>query len=355
MEPIRELTDKWFYLKIKHKSSYGHLREILEKSNLRFCFLADLPDKNRGCCKRLRKDFLNDRLLVGATMEETDRLVRSHKDHLRYVGQYGKAVSPVSMSEFRLLTLFFDKLDRDFVFAAKIPEKAKPVHIAGGSMAGIEGWLEYRGIGGYRLYIPILDLCTVSVRIDKSELTFTEKRLQEKEPSVSRWYVLYGRREMEYYHLLVRKGYRAYVPLKSILKEDGSEEKALIMRGYVFLRVASCQFADLFREIPGASDRLMYDRSQSIRTPLVIPDKQFEDFVFVTESDSSDIQLTEKVYRAGDLVKLTKKGFEGIEGTLVKCGSQFQVFISLPHLTSGYLIHVEKEEFVKAEKHLENR
>ena len=125
------------------------------------------------------------------------------------------------------------------------------------------------------------------------------------------------------------------------------QEKELVMRGYVFLQIAPDKFPELFRDIPGIADRLMFDRSQSLRTPLIIPDKQFEDFVFITENSCADVLFTEESYQVGDRVGLCKKGFEGIEGTLVKNGNQSLVFVSLPHLQSGYLIKIEKGEFKK--------
>lgn len=341
------IGERWIYLKVKNKSSLVQLRGILEACDFPYCFLADLPDDNRGCCRRLKKDFLSNRLLINVSEEAAVNFVKSHKEHLRFVGQYGKAAPAVSMAEYRRLTLFFDKLDRDIVFETGCPPTAKKVRLPGGTMAGVEGHLEYRGIGGYRLYFSILDLCTISIRVDKKELAVRENRWVARDPSVPHWYVLCCRRERELYRLLLKRGYKAYIPLRKKSAESGMPDKELVMRGYVFLQIAPGKFPELFGDIPGIADRLMFDRSQSLRTPLIIPDKQFEDFVFITENSSDDVIFMEESCRIGDRVGLCKKGFEGIEGTLVKNGNQSLVFVSLPHLQSGYLIKIEKGEFRK--------
>lgn len=341
------IEKEWIYLKIKHKSSCGIVREHLAQTSFGYLFLSDLPD-NRACCMRLKKDFFKHRLLVQASRQEVDLWMNRYKEHIRYVGEYGKAAAPVPGQVVRQLALLFDKLDRDFIFENSLPAKAKPYKLPGGNMAGVEGRLEYRGVGGYRLYVSLLDLCMISFRVDKQEMKVIEKQLTlPGNLSVPRWYVLRTRREQYYYDLLLRRGYKAYLPMQKIPDEAGGEKEVLIMRGYLFFHLSPINFRQFFSDIPGSSDRLLFNRSETIRTPLIIPDKQLEDFVYLTEHAFPQVTFAEEIYQDGDPVSLLKTGFEGIEGKLVKRGGRLQVFISLASLASGYLIPVEKGEFRK--------
>jgi transcription antitermination factor NusG len=96
-----------------------------------------------------------------------------------------------------------------------------------------------------------------------------------------------------------------------------------LFQGYVFVRITPSGELQLrVLKVPGVVD---FVRSRS--GPLTIPDKEIEDVRAVL---SHGVGCSKHPFlKAGDRVRVVRGPLAGIEGTLIRCGSQSKLVISI--------------------------
>lgn len=76
--------------------------------------------------------------------------------------------------------------------------------------------------------------------------------------------------------------------------------------------------------------KCMYDKTTQM--PLIVPDKQMDDFIALTEGKFEDVLLidpsTEELER-GDMVRITSGMFAGIEGEYIRYRSKNRVVVRI--------------------------
>lgn len=67
-------------------------------------------------------------------------------------------------------------------------------------------------------------------------------------------------------------------------------------------------------------------------TPVVIPDKQMEDFRFMTDLSGEQIQVVAETIPTGTPVTIVKGSMQGIQGELVKYNKHYCIVVRLNEL-----------------------
>ena len=160
------------------------------------------------------------------------------------------------------------------------------------------------------------------------------------------WYVLQTsfHRELQIQLQLNRMRIRSFIPMH--YEETTESGRRRIRRkpavhNLIFVRISPAwlQKIKTAKLIPA---KCMYDKTTQM--PLIVPDKQMDDFIALTEGKFEDVLLidpsTEELER-GDMVRITSGMFAGIEGEYIRYRSKNRVVVRIegfaakcPRLTS---------------------
>ena len=131
------------------------------------------------------------------------------------------------------------------------------------------------------------------------------------------------RRELKAKSFLEGKHIECYVPMTKtvVTKRNGLKKSELVpaIHNLIFVHTSKERIKELKRGV----DFLQY-RTQPVNgknTPIIVPDKQMEQFITITEAHKEHITyLTpdEIDLKAGTRVRIHGGSFDGIEGTFVK-------------------------------------
>lgn len=109
----------------------------------------------------------------------------------------------------------------------------------------------------------------------------------------------------------------------------GTEKECPLVLDYIFIRTSLDEFD--YKSLPYAL-RLNYDTIN--RCPMVVPEKQMSDFMFLCDFSTSAIYLTNDNLKRGDKVRVLKGNFAGIEGELIRIKGHKRVVVRLEGLFS---------------------
>ena len=161
---------------------------------------------------------------------------------------------------------------------------------------------------------------------------------QEKE----QWFVLrisYGR-EMAIKAKLEGEGHPGFIPMKYVrIEEDGkvSHEWVPAVGNLLFVKAS---YRYLYDFILGEGDRrrthFMWNRSD--QQPIVVPDKQMEDFIRVCSASNEEVLYLSDPsvkLRSGAKVRVINGPFTGVEGTVVRIKKSRRVMVEIPGIIAA--------------------
>lgn len=123
--------------------------------------------------------------------------------------------------------------------------------------------------------------------------------------------------ELAIRNTLVKMGVDHYLPTKVETRQLKYRKKRVeipLIKNIIFVHATKKDACDL-HNIYGV--QLFYMMSLGSKSMLVVPDKQMEDFIFVTNMNPDAVSISEEVkFSVGQKVKIMKGDLAGVEGTL---------------------------------------
>ncbi|MBO7103521.1 MAG: UpxY family transcription antiterminator, partial [Bacteroidaceae bacterium] len=161
---------------------------------------------------------------------------------------------------------------------------------------------------------------------------------------IKRWYVLNSRKNsVAIEEQLKMDGIESFVPMRYEKKERGGKVERVYtpaIPGFVFAREQRSVLADFIKEMwamhgmkvyfarehasghdVGAATKLTARQAFQNLDPLIVPDKQMEDFIFICQQDEDKIrflQPNEISLIPGDRIRIHGGLFDGREGELIE-------------------------------------
>lgn len=339
----------WVQLVLKVAALMPKAVQLLEELPCEHFFVENVicnaPDSVRIWASRQFKNCL----FVNASVDSLRDFVRANNDCFRFRGMRGNKTVEYTDAQVEQFLLFVHTIERNLIFCRDLPTNAKePVTLRSGHLSGIQGLLSVSKNYVYRLFVNLLDTTYINIPINKSELSpvcdYQRIMLDTSIIDKEQWYVLYSRREKELYDSLCELQQIAYLPTRIVKDAEGQLLDRLVMRGYVFVKVSRRNLERLRTEYPSLNIHILLNRSCTPFQPMTVPAKEMEDFMYVNDTYGNQLNTLETEIQGGEPVELLLKGFEGIQGRLVKKGNQVQVAIGLlGH--SVYLLTVDKNQY----------
>lgn len=170
------------------------------------------------------------------------------------------------------------------------------------------------------------------------------------------WYairVLYGR-EMKLKEALASKNINSFIPMQwKMITTSGIEKRVLLpaVRNLIFIysdRATLDALKKVYEEcIPF---RYIIDRAKNCA--IVIPNKEMEHFITVSEAVDEQLLFLTKIYstlRNGDKVRVTDGVFAGVEGYVVRIKKDKRVMVLLNNLVAVVTTHIRPSLLMKIE------
>ncbi len=339
----------WVQLVLKTAGSMNQAVQLLDELPCEYFFVENaVTGAPESLINWTSRQFKNS-LFVNASAESLRPYVRSHNDCFRFRGMRGRKVVEYPDAQVDQFLLFVHTVERNLLFCKELPTNvAEPVTLHSGPLSGVKGLLSVSKNYVYRLFVDLLGAIYVNISISKSELSPVYEIqpivLDCSEGDKDRGSGLYSRKEKELYDTLSGMGSTAYIPTRMVREADGRMNDCLVMRGYVFIKTSRRQLERMRADNPLMGMHPLMDRSRIPHQPMSVPDKEMEDFIYVNDTYGSQLDVTEGEVQGGERVELLIKGFEGIQGVLVKRGNLVQVAIGvMGHAV--YFLDVNKTQY----------
>ncbi len=163
--------------------------------------------------------------------------------------------------------------------------------------------------------------------------------------SDKKWYALrvtYAR-EMKVKRYLDACDIKSYIPMR--MEERvffGKRRKRLvpIIHNLIFVHIGDERMKEI-KSIPDLPIRYIMDKES--KRPIVIPDKQMNDFISVAQSDNEHVEFISPnaiAVKQGDRVRVTGGAFQGIEGEYIRYKGHSKVAISIQGVLSVVTAYV---------------
>jgi len=158
---------------------------------------------------------------------------------------------------------------------------------------------------------------------------------------LERWYVLRVSycRELKLQERLNERGIMTFIPMKSVRDSKKGNPKIKEVPAIHNLVFAYSNRTSLDEYISSEADAQMthYMWDKATRKPIVVPEKQMNDFIRVcTNSEEDLIYLTDisDKLRSGSKVKVINGPFSGVEGVVVRIKKSRRVMVEIPSILS---------------------
>lgn len=126
-----------------------------------------------------------------------------------------------------------------------------------------------------------------------------------------------------------------------------------VIHNLIFVNCTKKEIEQIKKESP-VSTKIRYIIDGETRKPIIIPEKQMQDFIAVSGSvDEQILYLTpqEVALKSGDYVRITGGVWKGIEGKLVRIKKNLRVIVELKGLTAVATASIHPSLIEKIEKH----
>jgi transcription antitermination factor NusG len=155
----------------------------------------------------------------------------------------------------------------------------------------------------------------------------------------SDWFALrvtYGR-QLKLQAKLKEQGIKTFIPMRAefkIVDGKGKRVRTPAINNLIFVySIREIIDECISREGENSMTRYMWDKFT--RKPIIVPEKQMNDFIKVSSTEDEElIYLTDvsAKLRAGQKVRVTAGPFAGIEGTIVRIRKSRRVLVEIPGL-----------------------
>ena len=165
------------------------------------------------------------------------------------------------------------------------------------------------------------------------------------------WFVLrisYGR-ETAIKAILEGEGHRTFIPMKYVRTEKNGKVSHEWVPAVGNLLFVNATHRYLYDFILGEGDRrrthFMWNRSD--HKPIVVPDKQMEDFIRVCSASNEEVlylsDLSAKL-RNGAKVRVSNGPFLGVEGTVVRIKKSRRIMVEIPGIIAAASAYIPMED-----------
>lgn len=150
------------------------------------------------------------------------------------------------------------------------------------------------------------------------------------------WYVLrvtYSR-ELKVKAYLESRGLETFIPMRYDERLHGDQKVRVLVpavHNFVFVRTSSSELKELKSSSP-VSGYIRYMMDIVTHAPLVVPNKQMEDFIAVAGTPDEQVMYlssAEVAMKKGDRVRVTGGIWEGVEGKFVRIKRGFRVVVEI--------------------------
>lgn len=141
-------------------------------------------------------------------------------------------------------------------------------------------------------------------------------------------------REMKAKEMLEKDGIECFVPTKRVRHikgEDAIDENTPIVHNLIFV-YTSRDFMDTYKRRMESICPLRYAMDRATAKPMVVRDKEMQDFMRVTQEANDSIRYLddpEELLRRGQDVEIIAGPFEGVRGKIVRFHRDRRVVVSL--------------------------
>lgn len=162
------------------------------------------------------------------------------------------------------------------------------------------------------------------------------------------WYIIRATysREMIVKRQLDKLKIRNYIPMH-LVEQTVCGKKKLVSRPFVhnlvFVRITAAWLKKL-RETTDIPFNYFFDRST--RQPVVVPDKEMNDFIYLSGGGFDDVEMVDLAageLQQGDRVRITTGVFRGIEGEYIRYKSKNRVVVKLMGIVAVVTAEIPQE------------
>lgn len=161
----------------------------------------------------------------------------------------------------------------------------------------------------------------------------------------SNWYAIYTnpRAEKKVYERLCQKGYTAYLPLVTSIRNWSDRKKKVsvpLISGYVFVNIDQARLFETMN-IQGTLGVLRY-----LGKPAIIRDNEIENLKILMNDSEQLTEIANIEYEKGEMVEVVNGPFKGLKGQYVNVQGKYRVVIEIEAIGSVLAVNVPGE-FVK--------
>lgn len=149
-------------------------------------------------------------------------------------------------------------------------------------------------------------------------------------------------RELKIKDYLDSQQIECYVPMQYEMRTRGERRRRMLVpaiHNLLFVRID----AATLRELKTTDLPIRYMMDRETRRPIVIPDKQMEDFIRIVASGIEHVEVVDSQrvrFSEGDRVRVTAGPFCGVEGVYVRYKGHSKVALSIGGLLTALTAYV---------------
>lgn len=185
----------------------------------------------------------------------------------------------------------------------------------------------------------------------RGDLDCVHTVMRKKVDDSIRWFALRVtyRRELKVQERLNKLEIRSFVPMMTVREEEGGKifrRQVPAVGNLIFVQASR---KDIEEYMLSEGDRRMthFIWDKVTRQPIVIPEKQIEDFIRISTESSDDAIYLSKVsekLRGGMKVKVRRGPFVGVTGTVVRLRKSRRILVELPGVLAVASAYVPIED-----------
>ena len=153
------------------------------------------------------------------------------------------------------------------------------------------------------------------------------------------WFAAYVRscQERKTADFLSRMGIEYYLPLQKETRKWSDRVKTvekLVLPGLIFIRTTRTRRVEILSETTLICRYMTQGGSYN---PVIIPDNQIEDFIFVLENGQDKVTVSKEIFSAGDAVEIISGSLKGLKAQFVDISGQQYAAVRIDNLCSAII------------------
>ena len=151
--------------------------------------------------------------------------------------------------------------------------------------------------------------------------------------SYKQWYAIYVRHNTNFKveAWLREQEIEVYLPIQDNYRERNGKRVKItrpVINGILFVHLLRKEFP-LVEHAPNVYHFLC---KRGTNAPLIIPDKQMDDFRLMVDWSDAPILMVDKVIDSGTMVTVAKGSMQGVRGEMVKYENKYYIAVRLQEL-----------------------